>query len=128
MLGAAEILAPVITAGELDVKNLPCLEAVETAVEDNVQPMDFDVLAGFKLEHTAADDIGHARSGCVPAIGLVAAALDDIGDQVFKVDALLHGLRSLSGFSPKDSNEVLKRVFFVARVLVWVLSHCVEPR
>lgn len=127
MLGAAEILAPVIAAGELDVLDIPGLEAVQTTVQHQLRVPGGDDPAGLVLKNTAADMTGDLLCRVIPAIIGIAGAVHNVGHQVLEVDALLHGLGGGGRLSPEHLEELGIGVPLGTGVLVGVFLHGVEP-
>ena len=127
MLGAAEILAPVVAAGEFDVLDVASLEAIQPAIQHQLSVPDGDDPAGLVLEDAAPDILSDLLCGIIPAILSVAGAVHDVGHQVLEVDALLHGLGGGGRLPPEHLEELGIGVPLGAGVLVGVFLHGVEP-
>src|SRR5699024_7523139 len=117
----------VVPLGKLDVDDLPCLEAVQPAIEQELLPGHLYGLPGPVLQRSPATPGSHLAGGTIPLFTGVSPASDDVRDQILKVYTVLHGLIGRGGFPEKSFQEIPQGVLVARGVIVGVVLQCVEP-
>nr|DAE72144.1 MAG TPA: hypothetical protein [Caudoviricetes sp.] len=128
MLCAGDVFAPVVTAGELDVNDIPGFQAVQAAIEQQRDTLHLDRLLGPILQQSAAHICRNDISRIVPLIRAIPATDNNVGHKVLEIYALLHSLCGRSRVTAERCHKLGHGVTLRSGVLIWVTLERIKPR